>query len=338
MQLKSPPTHAHNLILRLPMKPLLPSLIFLLILVAGCNEAPGNSNSADSMELYDGPVEWLIQQVPGQPIFVPRDIANEVSLEDREALFAREEIAISSCMAEQGFHYEPLPVEDYFISDNSRAADYPGRPPIDDVEAALSEAFGPPPSNSRSDEDSNSNGGIAYSLALLGEPPEDGQQGVIRVNEPRGYTLYQTNSCIGRAKGVVYGDAEKALRINEEINSVLYEMEELVHNDPEYIESINKWRKCMAKNGIYSQHPEEIPRALIADYLDGKITEQQYFAQGQESAVAHADCVVQSSFVAANNRAVETAARRVARQAERLLISYQEITENALSKSSTSMP
>lgn len=301
------------------------SIAFLLSACAISPELGGEQQ-------YEGSIEWLVQEVPNQPLIVPSDLTRQVALDDRKAVHQSQEESIRSCMAAQGFDYEVIPFPENGMEDRSLATYYEGMPPLGDVDAARAKGYGPPPTGERQEPEQDDNLGEDYYLALLGKQPVEGSPGVIRVDDIAGHTLVQTNSCIGKANDKLFESGELFTKLNLELDGIRMEMERIARNDVDFQEAKGSWQNCMSKKGFEVESPEIYWKNLGRSFQSKEITEEEYYSKSTESSVDNAECINESGFVASYNAAVEKAARQVGVRAEATLTAYLELTNEALSK------
>lgn len=310
------------------------SIALLALSACSTGETSDKQNTAReaAVEEYSGSVDWLIQEVPGQPITVPKDMSRAVALEDRRAIHNKQEEAIKSCMAEQGFEYETQAFPEDGGEDLTLAYYFEGMTPLGDVEAARESGYGPPlerdmqgPSGQ---DDSDPPG---FHTALLGGEPADGAPGVVTVDTSQGLIRVNTNSCIGKANGAVFGDSTQYAELEIQLDDIRQQMEDIVSSDPDYLQARDQWQTCMKDGGFPDEEkPEYFRNALSSSLQLGQITESEYYEKSKESAVDNAECVNSSGYVQAYNTAVEKAAKQVGAKAESTLTAYREITDKAL--------
>lgn len=312
------------------------SIALLVLSACSTGESDNEQNTAGeaAVKEYSGSVDWLIQEVPGQPITVPKDMLHAVALEDRRTIHDKQEEAIKSCMAEQGFEYEPqsFPEDDGEV--RSLAYYFEGMTPLGDVDAARKSGYGPPlerdlqgPSGQ---DDSDPPG---FFVALIGGEPADGEHGVIKVDTSQGPIHVNTNSCVGKANGAVFGDSAQFTELEIQLDDIRDQMEDIVSSDPDYLQVRDQWQTCMKDRGFAGEEKPEHFRNTLSSFLQqGQITESEYYEKSKESAVDNAECVNSSGYVQAYNTAVEKAARQVGVKAESTLSAYREITDKALDK------
>lgn len=291
----------------------------------------------DEEEIYEGPIDWLIREIPGQPLKSARDLSLEVDQEKLKQVHQKQEDAIGECMKNKGFDYERLAFENAGYIEFSWATQLEGLPPIGDVGAAQEKGYGVPPSPRINASKSLIDGAeqpLEYSKALLGDPPVDGAEGVIRIEQPGGAKFIQTNSCIGEANRAIFPDGDGYSRTQAELKEIRYEIESIVDNDTEFLDAEREWQRCMSTRGFQAKHPTSIWFDLVTRFHEGSITGEQFTAIAKESAPDNAECVNESGYIEAHNAALERAARTVAKRAEKTLVSYTEAVEHGVNSQS----
>jgi hypothetical protein len=292
-----------------------------------------------------------------QPVSTPAAkplLLDDLRLDSQQnrLLYEAEELAVSHCMRDRGFAYEPQPYDED-ERDQQRVAE---RIDPNDPKAARAVGYGlamgierslSPDAKLAKVETSNRAElpNQPYRNALLGSLPTAGfnprapeetlkQHPNIGMEQTENQlVLWDKNSCTSQGEREVWGDNARKQYLNMMLTELSMKIERSVEEDTNVASALDAWRHCMSDAGYKYVGLNDARKELADSYHQGKMTLAQLQQRELEIAPIDLECRQQAKLLDAQQLARKTATTTVSLKYAPTLTEYATLSDNAVQRS-----